>query len=133
MNTVFAETSFYVALLAERDAHHADAVAFYDSFPGRYVTTEFVLLEVATFFTRQAGRERFCELVEELRSSKLVTVIPATAELFDGGYRLFAARPDKEWSLTDCISFQVMTDHGLTDALTADHHFAQAGFAPLLA
>jgi hypothetical protein len=38
------------------------------------------------------------------------------------------ARPDKEWSLTDCISFVAMNERNITDALTSDHHFEQAGF-----
>jgi hypothetical protein len=50
----------------------------------------------------------------------------------DRGLALYAARPDKEWSLTDCVSFLVMQDHGVTEALTADHHFEQAGFVALL-
>jgi len=49
-----------------------------------------------------------------------------------GGLELYARRPDKSWSLTDCISFVVMTDRGLTEALTGDHHFEQAGFRALL-
>ena len=57
----------------------------------------------------------------------------ATSELFERGLALYNARPDKEWSLTDCISFVVMADEGLTDALTGDRHFEQAGFTALLA
>jgi predicted nucleic acid-binding protein len=52
--------------------------------------------------------------------------------LFDAGLELYSRRPDKEWSLTDCISFVVMEEHGLTEALTTDHHFEQAGFTALL-
>jgi predicted nucleic acid-binding protein len=59
-------------------------------------------------------------------------VIPPSQRLFEDGLRLFAERPDKEWSLTDCVSFLVMKRHGLTDALTADRHFSQAGYNPLL-
>jgi hypothetical protein len=59
-------------------------------------------------------------------------MIPATQELFDRGVALYESRPDKEWSLTDCISFVVMADHGITEALTGDRHFEQAGFVALL-
>jgi predicted nucleic acid-binding protein len=59
-------------------------------------------------------------------------LIPATSDLFARGLDLFAKRPDKHWSLTDCTSFVVMTDQKLTDALTADEHFEQAGFRTLL-
>ena len=59
-------------------------------------------------------------------------VIPASTALMDRGIALFAARADKEWGLTDCISFVVMQEHNMTEALTADHHFEQAGFSALL-
>jgi predicted nucleic acid-binding protein len=58
--------------------------------------------------------------------------VPASPELFQRGVELFRARPDKEWSLTDCISFVVMTEKGLSEALTGDRHFEQAGFHALL-
>lgn len=99
---------------------------------GRTVTTEFVLLEVATFFTRNGLRPVFVDLVKGLRASRRATIIPASPELFHRGFALFESRPDKEWSLTDCTSFVVMGDHGLTDALASDRHFIQAGFNTLL-
>jgi len=60
-------------------------------------------------------------------------VVRATTELIERGKELYRRRPDKEWPLTDCISFVVMQDEGLTEALTGDHHFEQAGFKALLA
>lgn len=62
-----------------------------------------------------------------------MTIVPATQELFDRGFAIYSSRPDKAWSLTDCISFVVMEEHGLTEALTGDCHFEQAGFVALLA
>ena len=59
-------------------------------------------------------------------------IVPATSRDFQRGLELFAARQDKRWSLTDCISFVVMQDCGLTEMLTADRHFEQAGFSILL-
>ena len=59
--------------------------------------------------------------------------VRATSELIQRGRKLYRERADKEWPLTDCISFVVMQDHGLSEALTADHHFEQAGFKALLA
>lgn len=70
--------------------------------------------------------------LDGFRKSPKVEVTPATRELFESGWNLYAARPDKDWSLTDCISFVVMQERGITDALTGDHHFEQAGFKPLL-
>ena len=130
--TAFADTSFYVALNHRRDALHPTAVAAAAA-PRPVVTTEFVLLEVANFFVRPGDREKLVAFEANLRADPNTAVVPASADLFARGLALFAARPDKEWSLTDCISFVVMGELGLTDALTADHHFAQAGFTPLLA
>ena len=52
--------------------------------------------------------------------------------MFQRGLRLYEERPDKEWSLTDCLSFVVMKDENLREALTGDQHFEQAGFIALL-
>jgi len=59
-------------------------------------------------------------------------VVGLDPHLYQRGINLYAQRPDKEWSLTDCISFVVMSDRGITEALTGDHHFEQAGFRALL-
>jgi predicted nucleic acid-binding protein len=63
----------------------------------------------------------------------MITIIEGSHELFQRGVELFASRTDKEWSLTDCTSFVVMEEQGLSEALTADRHFEQAGFIALLA
>ncbi len=61
-----------------------------------------------------------------------LAVVPASHDLFDRGVDLFRRRHDKDWSMTDCISFALMEDEGMTQALTTDHHFEQAGFTILL-
>jgi len=68
-----------------------------------------------------------------LRASPDVRIIGPSEELFSRGLELYRQRPDKEWSLTDCISFVVMRDEQLSEALTGDRHFEQAGFKSLLA
>jgi predicted nucleic acid-binding protein len=98
----------------------------------RIVTTEFILLEVANFFKRPADRGKFAALDAALRSDAATIIVPASAELYAQGLKFFASRSDKEWSLVDCISFHVMTEQGLTEALAADDHFKQAGFHALL-
>ena len=67
-----------------------------------------------------------------LREQRDVEIVPSTSDLFRRGTDLFSARPDKEWSLTDCISCIVMNERDINDALTNDHHFEQAGFRILL-
>ena len=133
MTPRFADTSYYLAVLGPTDVHHAKAVALSRVKRARYVTTEYVLLEVGNALHRSADRGLFVALVAGLSVSPTTTILPASADLWQRGNALYAARPDKDWSLTDCISFVVMGELGLTDALTADHHFAQAGFTPLLA
>jgi predicted nucleic acid-binding protein len=132
MSGVFADTAFYVAAANPRDSFHEAALALADQFDGLMVTTELVLLEVANFFTPVGKRQTFVDLVKDLRASHDNEVVPASAELFDRGLALFASRPDKAWSLTDCTSFVVMHDFGLTDALATDRHFGQAGFRALM-
>jgi predicted nucleic acid-binding protein len=132
MSRVFADTSYYVALMGEQDQHHAAAVALAQGFFGQIITTDFVLVEVGNWLSRAADRPVFLRLLEMLSADPQTTVLPATRDLFDVGRSLFARRPDKDWSLTDCISFVAMQQLGLAEALTADHHFEQAGFTALL-
>ncbi len=132
-NLVFADTYYYLALVNKRDNGHERAVEFARSFSGRMITTEWVLTEVADALSAPDHRERFLGLFELLLDDLNVTVIEASHETFLNGIALYSKRTDKDWSLTDCASFNVMQDHGATEALTADHHFAQAGFVPLLA
>ena len=74
----------------------------------------------------------FIDFHRALRNDPTVKIVPSSNELFAAGVELYATRSDKEWSLTDCISFVVMEREGLTDALTGDRHFEQAGFKVLL-
>jgi uncharacterized protein len=78
-----------------------------------------------------ALRPVFLDLIRALESDPETEIIPPDPALFARGLDLFARRPDKAWSLTDCISFAVMSERGLTEALTGDHHFEQAGFRAL--
>ncbi len=71
-------------------------------------------------------------LVRDLESDPAVEIVPASKQLFQAGFDLFARRPDKHWSLVDCLSFVVMKQRRLKEALTADQHFVQAGFRALL-
>lgn len=132
MSTVFADTSFYVAIFSPQDALHERATAVAAAHQGVVVTTEFVLLEVGNFFCRGKDRSVFQRMIENLSSAEDIEIIPASADLFRQGFALFTSRTDKDWSLTDCTSFVVIQDRGISEALTADHHFEQAGFVALL-
>jgi predicted nucleic acid-binding protein len=132
MIALFADTLFYVALLNRRDALHEAAVRAVAMARERIVTTEYVLLEVANFFKRPDDRRQFAAFVHALHSDPNTELVPSNSIWFQRGLDLFNSRPDKEWSLTDCISFAVMTDQSIGQALTADQHFSQAGFVALL-
>jgi predicted nucleic acid-binding protein len=132
MSTVFADSYYYLAIVNDRDSGHAGALDFAHKFRGRTVTTEWVLAEVADALSAPNQRLIFVELLSQLREDMGLTIAEASHDLFERGIALFSARPDKSWSLTDCISFVVMDDHKIEEALTADHHFEQAGYKPLL-
>lgn len=132
MRPVFADTSYYVALLGPRDARHGRAVELSRSILGRIFVTEYVLVETAGMLCGRRDRGAYLTLVSDLQADPLTRIIPASTTLFRSGLQLFAARPDKEWSLVDCISFVVMRQRHLSEALTTDHHFVQAGFKGLL-
>ena len=92
-----------------------------------------VLAEVCDGLADPLNRQFAVHLVDRIATAGPLRAVQGSDELFERGFALYRQRVDKDWSLTDCISFVVMADESLTDALTADHHFAQAGFTVLLA
>jgi predicted nucleic acid-binding protein len=132
MTTVFADTFYFLALANPKNQAHHRAVAWTLSYVGDLVTTAWVLTEFGNHMSAPRNRLEFVQTVRDLRGNAQVKIISAEDALFDDGLKLFENRPDKEWSLTDCISFVVMTQEGIADALTGDHHFEQAGFVALL-
>lgn len=132
MNVVFADTFYFIALLSEGDQAHERAAAATRAFVGKVVTTTGVLTEVADGLTAAHARGNFARFLDRLKSRSDVTIVACDRDLFEAGAELFRRRTDKQWSLTDCMSFVVMQRQGLSDVLTADHHFEQAGFVALL-
>jgi len=128
MKAVFADTSYYLALLNPTDQHHKAACRWTSDFAETSVTTAWVIAELANAMSKTANRPFFLSLLHDLQTDRRVTIVPPNKDLFDGGLDLFSRRPDKDWSLTDCISFLVMEEQGLKDVATLDRHFAQAGF-----
>jgi predicted nucleic acid-binding protein len=132
MTTVFADTSFFLASLNPDDQLHERAITVSREVIATRLTTGFVLLEVGNAMSRAMLRPRFVEFYTWLGRHPHVRVVPVSEELFHRGYELYAAREDKDWSLTDCISFIVMRNEELQAALTHDQHFEQAGYKALL-
>ncbi len=133
MKPVFADTFYWIALPNPGDLHAEVALRYDDLLSGGHViTTEEVLSELLTFFAGDSWlRNGAVETVRELLSDNAVRIIPQSHESFLLGFDLFANRPDKGYSLTDCISMETMRRERLTDILTNDKHFDQEGFRAL--
>ena len=132
MNRVFADTWFFLAVLNPSDPHYARAHAVSRSERRHRVTTDWVLLEVADALCRQGNRDVFIRFYDSIQEHPGITIVPASRQLLEDGIHLYRYRRDKDWPLTDCISFVVMEDEDIKEALTADQHFEQAGFTALL-
>jgi predicted nucleic acid-binding protein len=135
MRQVFADTSFWIALLNPRDELHAKAVSVSQGLAStRIVTSEMVLTEMLNGFSDGGPqlRKAAAKAVDALGSSRDVMIVPQTSEQFDGALRRYEQSGDKSWSLTDCASFRTMEQEKLQAALTHDRHFEQAGFEALL-
>jgi predicted nucleic acid-binding protein len=132
---VFADTFYWIALLYRRDPWHPQVTTFSQALTDtdRVVTTDAVLTEVLAALSAAGAhvRAEAVFLVDALLNDPQVRVVESTRALFLEGLSLYRARPDKAYSLTDCISMQVMRREGLTDVLTNDHHFTQEGFTIL--
>jgi predicted nucleic acid-binding protein len=132
MRGVFADTFYFLALLDAREERHTQAAEASRDPEIRLVTTEWVLAEFGDAYCHPQDRLDFVTFYQALRNHPRVKIVPADTNHFRRGVDLFEQRPDKEWSLTDCLSFVVMGDEGITEALTGDKHFEQAGFVALL-
>ena len=135
MNKVFLDTSYAVALSAPADANYKRAVELADELETsgtRFVTTRAILLEIGNALSKLRYRSAAIRLLTALENDPNVDIVSASDELYRRAFEIYRDRVDKEWGLIDCLSFVVMEDEGLTDALTADNHFRQAGFRMLL-
>jgi uncharacterized protein len=135
MTEIFLDTSFSIALSSVTDRNHVRAVQLANQIETdktRLVTTQAILLEIGNALSNQRHRVAAIQLLESLETDPSVEVVLFTNSLYKLAFNLFKQREDKEWGLVECISFIVMQDRGITDALTADTHFQQAGFRALL-
>ncbi len=133
MKTVFADTGYWVALLNPKDQWHDKAISTSKNLGKvRQLTTEMVLDELLAALSRLPERAFAIRGVDAIRTNPNVEVLPQTSIQFREAYGLYKRMADKEWSLTDCASFEIMKARGITEALAYDHHFEQAGFTALL-
>ena len=134
MRSLFADTFYWIALADVTDSAHLRALALTTQWANSgIVTTDEVLTEYLSFFANTAEhfRRAAAESIERILASSAIRVIPQSRSSFLAGLQLYRSRPDKGYSLVDCISMHTMRSEGLTEVLTNDRHFEQEGFRAL--
>ena len=135
MAEVFLDTAYAIALSSPNDLFHHRAIQLAEQIEAQgiqLVTTRAVLLEIGNALSRQRHRDAAITLLDALEADPNVEIIPLSEQLYTRALRLYRERPDKDWGLTDCVSFVVLQDRTITEALTTDEHFQQAGFRMLM-
>ncbi len=135
MRRVFADASYWIATLNPKDELHAVAREVSKNLgPCRIVTSEMVLVELLNSLSGFGDQMRniAAETVRSLEKDPNVEVVPQTSLQFQAAVKHYASRLDKEWGATDCASFLPMEQKGISEALTGDQHFRQAGLTILL-
>jgi uncharacterized protein len=134
-NLVYVDAAGWIALVNRRDALHTQAVRIYKQRlqeQCKFITASVVLLEVGNWLSPAPLRGLAIDLLRRIEQSSLIEMVHVTPELYAKGWELYSNRLDKDWGMIDCISFVIMQERNLTEALTSDHHFEQAGFKVLL-
>ncbi|HEU0301951.1 MAG TPA: PIN domain-containing protein [Longimicrobium sp.] len=131
---LFLDTGFLIALNASDDQHHQRAVDFWRKLDRTtsLLTTTYIVDEVVTFFNSRGRHAKAVEIGTLLMTNRLVELVHVDEDLFRAGWTYFARHSDKRYSLTDCISFELMRSRGLQQVLAFDAHFEQAGFTRLM-
>ena len=132
---IFLDTAYAIALSSSTDEHHQKALVLADQLEAggtKLITTRAIILEIGNALSKPTYRKSAVELLESLEQDPSVEIVPITEELCGQAFELYRQRADKEWGMTDCISFIVMSERNLQEALTTDKHFQQAGFKALL-
>ncbi len=132
---VFLDSAYAIALAAPTDQLHEIASALAKQLKAertRLVTTRAVLLEIGNALSKRRYRLAAVTLLSAVQADPSIEIVELSKDLYDQAFQLFQSRTDKDWGLIDCASFVVMTHNGITEALTPDEHFEQAGFRALL-
>lgn len=123
---VFLDTAYAIALSSLNDHFHQQALALADQLEAegtKLVTTRAVILEIGNALSKQRYREASVSLLQALETDPNIEIVPLLEELYTRAFQLYQERIDKEWGMTDCVSFIVMKEHGIIEALTTDEHF----------
>ncbi len=135
MIIVFADAGYWIAMINPLEILHLKAKAISRNLgKTKIITTELILVELLNFYAAGGAHARALAVryVAQIRQNSFVEIVSMDESLFTRGYKLYASRLDKEWGMVDCVSFSVMQERGLFDALAYDHHFQQAGYRALL-
>lgn len=134
MNAVFVDTLFWVAFAVPTDRWHEAAIKAKETLGRvRMVTTDEVLIEYLNSLAKGEHIRAFAvKTVKAILKDPNIRVVPQSHESLLKGLALYADRSDKGYSLTDCISMNVMKGESLAQVLTHDHHFTQEGFEVLI-
>ncbi len=135
MRRVFADTAYWIALVNVKDDWRKAAWELSQSLTAvQLVTTDMVLAELLNYFAEKGQylRDQAVRMVDRISQDTQVEVVPQTRESFASGFDLYRKRPDKGYSLTDCVSMKTMERLQITDVLTPDAHFAQERFRALM-
>ena len=132
MKKIFVDTGFIVALINEKDEYHDKAIELSIDFERKpVIITDSVLLEIGNSLSRN-HREFAVAAIEKFLTTEETEIVRLDETLFNKAFELYKSHADKSWGLVDCISFVVMKENGITDALTCDKHYVQAGFRALM-
>lgn len=131
MHTYFVDTAHWLALVSPRDSWNSTAKKLAASLTGRFVTSDFVLLEVADGLAAHGASREAVRIADFVRKKTEIHLVKASPDVLKKAWDLYNRRADMSWSLTDCTSFVIMEQMEISEALTADRHFEQAGFVAL--
>ncbi|HEX8463070.1 MAG TPA: PIN domain-containing protein [Abditibacterium sp.] len=129
---IFVDTGYFLGLISPGDDLAVRVAQWEMQIREPLLTSEFVWLELADALSSPRNRSIVRPFFSSLRQEKGIEIVSVSSALFEKGLRFYDARNDKNWSLTDCISFVLMQERGISRALAFDHHFEQAGFEALL-
>ena len=134
VDRLFLDTGFVVARFYRRDQYHQSARALAKRCDecNELWTTEAILLEIGAAFREPRQRKVVGRLWDQFHSDPRCRLVPISGSLLNRAMEFFRNRPDKDWSLADCVSFVVMSDEHLTESLSCDYHLVQAGFRALM-
>ncbi len=137
MDPVFVDTGGWAALFVRGEKGHSAAAQLYQQLRSegrKFITTNYVLVELMALLSSPLRLPRATQFqyIDSIRASKVLDIVHVDTQMDSAAYAFLKTRADKEWSLVDAVSFLVMQEYKITEALTTDHHFEQAGFVRLI-